>query len=156
MHTFRFACIFVCSVFVSLPALAINKCELNGKISYSEAPCPAGKATVLASPPAPDESDVAQAKARAAKDARALQKIEVEKTKQEKAELAANKAAARNAAKQAQQQKKCEQLAQKKRWADEDAAKAEQKNQSKARNKASRIAEQMALECKDANSSALM
>ncbi len=156
MRTSRFVIALVCSGFVSVPALAINKCEIDGKVSYTEAPCPAGKTTVLASVPAPNASAVAQAKAIAGKDARALQKIEAEKAKQDKADLAANKAAARNAAKQAKQQKKCAQLAQKKRWADEDAAKAGPKNQTTARSKASRAAEKMELECKDASSSSLM
>ncbi len=149
--------LFVClsTLIVSVPALAINKCEADGKISYSEAPCPSGKATVLASAPSPTAADVAQAKTIAAKEARTLKKIEAEKAKQEKLDANASKAAAKNSAKQAKQEKKCAQLAQKKRWADEALASASPKNQNKARTKAKQAAEKWDMECKNTNSMAL-
>lgn len=142
---------FLASIFLSLaaaPVLAINKCEANGKITYSEAPCSQGKATVIAAPPTPSAADVAAAKKVAASDALTLKKIELEKAKEAKLAARADQANARQAAKNAKRAKACAQLEQKWRWAEQDAAKAAQKNQEKLREKAKRMGEKWALECK--------
>lgn len=130
------------------PAMAINKCEANGKITYSEAPCPQGKATIIQTPAAPSAAEVNAAKRTAASEALALRKIEQENAKQAKLAQRAEQANARQAAKNAQRAKVCAQLELKKRWAEQDAAKAPQKNQAKLNDKAKRLGEKWALECK--------
>ncbi|WP_338848447.1 DUF4124 domain-containing protein [Massilia sp. W12] len=38
---------FAFMLLTALPAMAVNKCEINGKVSYTDAPCPNGKTTTL-------------------------------------------------------------------------------------------------------------
>lgn len=122
--------------------LAVNKCEIDGKISYSDAPCLNGKSHKLAEPSPP--SDAEGAKRQLAQDKLALTRLEKQRYRQEaKDARAQNQAARRGAA----TQKKCARLTLRKKWIDEDVAQTAGKAGAKARTKAKRFNEKYTLEC---------
>jgi len=130
---------------ISLPVLAIHKCESGGKIIYSDVPCLDGKSSDLgAMADSSSASDVDKAKRQNAQEKSKLKQLENARHKREAQEEKQQLPIARAAA---IQKKKCANLAQKKRWGDEDAAKASGKNLDAARLKARRLGEKYTLEC---------
>ncbi|OGB23081.1 MAG: hypothetical protein A3I66_08690 [Burkholderiales bacterium RIFCSPLOWO2_02_FULL_57_36] len=131
---------------LSSPALAINKCESNGKISYSDEPCGNGKASKFEAPP-PDSAmsrDIASARQRAAREKNELKRLESERQRLEAQEDKENQKLARaNASKK----KKCAELALQQKWAEEDASAASGKSAQKIKRTARRKAEKFQLEC---------
>jgi len=127
---------------VAALAGAVYKCTVDGKISYSDAPCAAGASVVLEAPAAPAADPAAGAALRhQQKQADALQKSRLKREEREERD------AARAAKDAAVQRKKCDQLRLKKRWADEDARRATGSATEAARLRAHRAGEAMSLEC---------
>ncbi len=121
---------------------AVYKCTVDGKITYSDAPCAAGASVVLETPAAPAaDPAVNAALRRQQKQADTLQKARLKREQQDDRE------AARDAKAAATQRKKCDQLRLKKRWADEDARRASGQATEAARLRAHRAGEAMSLEC---------
>jgi hypothetical protein len=126
-------------------ASALYKCESGGKVTYSNEACKEGKSTAL------DNADSAvqgkeseKAAKRLAQDKARLRQIEAERAKREAVE---DKENARIAKARAAQDRKCRTLAMKKKWLEEDAARSQGKSAEAAKRKATRQAEQYALEC---------
>ena len=131
----------LCALAQAATAQTIYKCTVDGKVSYGEQPCAAGKATPLAVPPAPDSTGAVallkQEKARLA----ALQK---ERTALEARDERERQRAARAAASTRQ---KCDRLRLERKWAEEDAVRAAKESVAGARLKAKRQAEALAVQC---------
>lgn len=123
------------------PALAVYKCESNGKASYSDVPCPGGRVIDLGVAP-PD--DVAAARHGLAREKAEADRLEKARHAREAKEEKAKKRIARA---QAIKQKKCATLALHKKWADEDARAATGKSVLKIRRKARHADERYQQEC---------
>jgi len=124
------------------PSFAIYKCESGGKVIYSDAACINGKALQIdAAPPA----DADAALRRAAQEKRQAEQLERSRQKRAASEDKEHKRAARA---EAAQQKKCDTLARRQKWADEDAASASGRKLEAARRKARRAAEEYLAECR--------
>lgn len=126
----------------SMPALAIYKCESAGSVTYSQTPCPGGKLMDIVDQP--NEADAAKSRQQTEKEKKELARLENARHKSEAAEQRAKLQAARAAA---ARDRKCASMAQRKNWAQEDAAKASGKSADKAKLKARRMAEKYQLEC---------
>ena len=129
---------------VALPAAAqtVNKCTVDGKVTYSQQPCERGQAGVVAVPEAPvpnpaAKSDLARQQNEAAKLEKARHKREAQ---QEREDAAASRAAG-------VRQRKCAKLKQDQKWAEEDARGATLQNTERTRIKAKRAADRYNLEC---------
>ncbi|RJG00740.1 DUF4124 domain-containing protein [Noviherbaspirillum sedimenti] len=127
-----------------LPALAIYKCETGGAVSYRDTPCPGGKSSTIDTAhntvgPEPQSADPALER----------QKMELQQLEQtrHRREARDDKAAQKAAKARAARQKKCDGLAQRQKWREEDASMAVGKTAEKARLKARRMAEAYQLEC---------
>jgi hypothetical protein len=127
---------------VANPAFAIYKCEANGAITYSDAPCPGGKQLDI---PGAEQPDAANAKQRAMRDKQALARLENERRKQE---LQDEKDRKKSARARAALEHKCATLDRRRKWAVEDAASATGKSADKAKRKARRAEELFEAECK--------
>lgn len=126
----------------SAPALALYKCESDGKISYSDLPCTKGRTLdTLEASAAAGPSDSQQ---RLAADKAEAFRLEQARHKREDKEERAQRQAARAAA---SRHKKCQSLALTQRWAQEDARLAAGKSAEKARIKARRSTEKYELSC---------
>ncbi|HEX2531964.1 MAG TPA: hypothetical protein VHK70_10940 [Burkholderiaceae bacterium] len=133
------------SLCLAAPALAIHKCEAAGKVTYSDAPCPTGTITDLGNM----DGGVPATEAERAGRQAAQEKLEAdhlaqERHRREASEYKERQAAARRAA---AERKKCASLAQRRKWSEEDAARAAGKSLETARRKARHMAEKYELEC---------
>ncbi len=138
------AVVALCAATLAAQAQTVHKCTLDGKVSYSDQPCPAGAgaAAVLDVPSAPAaDPDAIKAVRQQKKQADSLEKSRLKR--QEKDEREDAKAAQAAAV----QRKKCGKLKLNKQWADEDARHATGAAVEAARLKARRAGEAMALEC---------
>lgn len=124
-------------------AQSVYKCTVDGRVSYSDVPCPAGAQTATLDAPAAPKADPAAARdlKRQQKQASALEK---ERLKQQERD---ERDSARAAQIAGVQRKKCDKLKLNKRWADEDARRASGQASEAARLRAHRAGEAMALEC---------
>jgi len=131
----------MCALVQAAAAQTIYKCTADGKVSYGEQPCAAGKSTELALPPAPSRKEAAEALARDKARLAALQKgrASAEAREERERERSARAAAATR--------QKCERLRLQVKWADEDAARAGKQAATAARLKARRQAEALAVQC---------
>jgi hypothetical protein len=126
-----------------LPALAIYKCEANGKVSYSDVPCRGAQLlnmsedsqTMLATQTAQQQLAQQKAQLKQLQSARHQRETREEKEQQKTARLAAA------------HEKKCKAMALRVKWSQEDAASANSRSQEKAKLKARRMTEQYKLEC---------
>lgn len=125
----------------SMPATALSKCESGGKVIYTDQPCATGKTVKYDTPTA---NDRLAAERRLTADKRELQRIETERYREE---AKVERSHARIVKAAAAGKKKCNALARRKRWADEDAASSAGKAADKARRKARRADEQFQEEC---------
>ncbi len=138
-----------CAVLLCVAALAahgqgVNKCTVDGKVSYSDMPCPANAASAatLAVPSAPAADPAAAGDlARQRKEAAKLEKARHQREDQDA--RVADKAAQAAAA----QHKRCGKLKLNKQWADEDVARAALPNLDNAKLRAKRAGDTLALEC---------
>jgi hypothetical protein len=133
-------------VSISAPALAIYKCESNGKVTYSDEACRGGKVIELPEPTGKTllSSDAASARRQVAHEKSEVKRLENERHKREAAE---DKQQQRVARLHAVKQKKCASLAMRQKWSEEDAAAAIGKSAGKAKRRARRKAEQYENEC---------
>jgi len=128
-------------------AQTIHKCTVDGKITYSESPCPAGaaSATELAVPaaPVPDPSSAAEL-ARQKQQAADLEKERLKREARQDRELekSAHSIRAVNA-----HAKKCAKLKSDKVAAEEEGKTVTIQNEGRARARIRRAAEAYALEC---------
>jgi hypothetical protein len=131
----------MCALVQAAGAQTIYKCTTDGKVSYGEHPCAAGKATELAVPPAPSGEQAAAALARDKARLAALQKERaVVNTREERERERSARAAAAT-------RQKCDRLRLQVKWADEDAARAGKEAAAATRLKARRQAEALAVQC---------
>lgn len=130
---------------LALPAAAlaqVHKCTVDGKVTYSQAPCERGQAAVIAVPDAPPPDPGAKADlARQKGEAKLMEK---ERLKREAHQQREDEAAHRVAVKR---RDKCQKLRQDQKWAEEDARGALIQNSERAQVKARRVAERYKLEC---------
>ena len=123
------------------PVFAIYKCEADGKIAYSDAPCAGGKLLDL---PAPAVTTSPEDKRRLSQEKSTLKRLEKERHRREAKEqselLSANRASATR-------QKKCDTLARRQKRAAEDVSRSTGKANEKAKFKARRITEDYEAEC---------
>lgn len=131
----------LCVLAQAAGAQTVYKCTVDGKVSYGEQPCTTGKTTELAVPPAPDSTAAAallkeeKAKLAALQKERARVDAGEERERQRTARAAATTRA------------KCERLRLQVKWAEEDAARADKQTSERARLKARRQAEELAVQC---------
>jgi hypothetical protein len=123
-------------------AQTVHKCTVDGKVTYTEQPCQAGTAAVIAVPEAPAANPEAAAELkRMRKEANTLER---ERHKREALDDRAQQQAARAA--QARN-KQCAKLRLEKKWADDDVRGALVHNLDRAKTRAQRAADRLALEC---------
>jgi hypothetical protein len=122
----------LCALVQAAGAQTIYKCTTNGKVSYGEQPCAAGKTTQLAVSPAPSGEQAAAA---------------LERDKARLAALQKERAAVLSGAPIPSMRQKCDRLRLQVKWADEDAARAGKEAATAARLKARRQAEALAVQC---------
>lgn len=123
-------------------AQTVHKCTVDGKVTYTEQPCQSGTASVIAVPDAPPPNPEAAADLkRMRKEASTLER---ERHKREAAHDRAQQQAARAAQARSKQ---CAKLRLEKKWADEDVRGATVHNLDRAKIKAQRAADRLALEC---------
>lgn len=134
--------LFLLLAFFSAPALAIYKCEIDGRVVYRDSPCAGGKELNIDAASATTGSGSAQQQL--ARDKAKATRLESERHRREVREVREQNLAARKAA---ARQKKCDSLALRTKWAEDDAIKASGKAAERARIKARRAAEKQALEC---------
>lgn len=126
------------------PALAIYKCESNGKITYSDEACRGGKILELNDPGKTPASDLSNAQQQIAREKDELKRLENQRHKRDaKEEKEQQKIGRINAARQ----KKCASLALRSKWSSEDAAAASGRSADKTRRNARRATERYAAEC---------
>jgi len=136
--------VLLCAAALAAQAQSVHKCTADGKVSYSDKPCPsaAASATTLTVPAAPPADPAAAADlARQKKQAAALEKARHRREDQD--DRAAEKAAQAAAV----QRKKCGKLKLNKQWADEDVRSASVAKLDSAKLRAKRAGETLALEC---------
>lgn len=138
-------------------AQGVYKCDAGGKLSYADRPCTEGVSTRLP-PPAvgvdlPDKSAVATRDARTLVEFDKLRLAREDKLAREKAREQAREDARTERSRQQRaraalaHRKTCDKLRLRRKWAEEDLARAGGKAQEAARRKARRQAEAMAVEC---------
>jgi hypothetical protein len=125
-------------------AQPVYKCTQGGKTTYADRPCAAGKSALL---PTPAGVSPEGAETVATRDARTLLELEQLRIAREKEQRRADKADARTARTAAAHRKQCERLHQRKRWADEDAARLTGRGRVAAQRRSKRAQEALALEC---------
>lgn len=128
-----------------LSASPVYKCTAGGKTTYSDRPCAAGPSTVLPPPAAGIRPEGAESVA--TQDSRTLLELEKMRMQREKEDALAARSQARTAKTLAAKRKQCDRLALRRKWADEDLARAQGKARDPARVKARRAAETLAIEC---------
>jgi hypothetical protein len=129
-------------------ALALNKCDSGGKITYTGAPCPSGsKATVVDTADPVTPADSATARQRAAQERIELKRMQGEQAKSAIADARHRKHSRAETKSSLRHQQKCGSLQLRKKWAEEDVARAPLKSRQKAETRARRVAEKFALEC---------
>ncbi|NNG25431.1 DUF4124 domain-containing protein [Telluria aromaticivorans] len=134
----------ICLLAGAASAATIYKCTEGGKVSYNDRPCGA-TAVVLAAPSAPgDPAATAEAVERIARERALLQGIEKERAA--RAEQQAGEAE-RSQRAAALERRRCDKLRLQRKWADEDIARAGRDEAERARLKARRQGEALAVEC---------
>lgn len=134
---------------LSTPALAIYKCESNGKLTYSDVPCHAGKALPLGTSIQDKISatEVDAATQRAADQKKELDRVEKERRQVDALDAREQKERQKLAKADAAQKRKCAALALRQKWSDEDAAAATGRSAEKSKRAARRQAEKYQMEC---------
>ncbi|MES2347334.1 MAG: DUF4124 domain-containing protein [Pseudomonadota bacterium] len=134
----------LCAASLTAHAQDVHKCTVDGKVSYSDVPCPAGaaSATTLQVPAAPAvDPAAARDLARQGKEAAALEKARHQREDKDAREADKSAQAA------AVQRKRCGKLKLNKRWADDDVLRATAVNLDNAKLRAKHAGDTLALEC---------
>jgi response regulator RpfG family c-di-GMP phosphodiesterase len=123
------------------------RCDTQGKVTYSDVACDGALALPAADlrAPATIKAEQDEALRQAAANKVQVQRLEAARNKVEHAE---RKERLHASAIASARQRKCETLAQRRKWANEDASAASGRHAEKASRKARRVAEQYELECK--------
>jgi hypothetical protein len=123
-------------------AQTVHKCTVDGKVTYTEQPCQAGAASVIAVPdaPPPDPAAAADLK-RMQKEARTLER------ERHRREAAEDRALQQEAAAARARHKQCAKLKLEKKWADDEVRGALVQNLDRAKARARQAADRLALEC---------
>jgi len=140
MHTLLSTLAMLALLLFSSPAMAIYKCESDGKTTYSDVPCGAGMREIDADAPPPD----AEAQRRAQQEKAALQRMEATRSRQQAAD---EKERQRALKKRQARQKQCSELALRLKWAREDAEQTYGRSRDKALRNARRAEERYDLRC---------
>ncbi len=118
------------------------KCQLDGKLSYTDAPCPRGVPLAVApAPPARSEADDA---AQLRRQQLLVSQLARERHKREDKEERVQQREQRSAA---SRQRACAKLRLHKKWADDDLRRATPRKSAALTRKAQRSAEALALSC---------
>lgn len=139
--------LFALMTFLVYPALAhaVYKCEVQGKILYSDGPCADGKVTAIDTTSSQVSETLANEGAQRSRHERdTLKHLQSSRQKDEAAE---DKARQKRVRAQEALQKKCRSLAMKLKWSEEDVAEASGKSAEKARRTAQRHREKYHAEC---------
>lgn len=130
---------------ISLPALAVYKCEVDGKVTYSDAHCTSGKSVDLGEQaPTSTAADIAKANEQNAQEKSKLKQLETARHRREaKEEKQQRKIANATAIKR----KKCASLELKRKWSHEEMANASGKKRERAQRNARHTEEKYLLEC---------
>lgn len=131
----------LCLACAGAHAHTVYRCSIDGKTSYSDTPCASGTSTALETPAAPSAASPAPDLARMKAESATLEK------QRHAREAKDERAQGRDAARAAARRQQCDKLRLNKKWAEEDAAHATGQAVARARVKARRMAEQLALEC---------
>ncbi|HZW14233.1 MAG TPA: DUF4124 domain-containing protein [Noviherbaspirillum sp.] len=126
----------------AIPSFAIYKCESGGKIVYSDTACNGGTEMHINTTPSPDAEAALR---RAAQEKRQAERLESARLKREASEAKEQKRVARE---EATKRKRCDTLARRQKWAEEDAASVAGTKVEAARRKARRAAEEYQAECR--------
>jgi hypothetical protein len=140
----KYSLILITALILPAAAQTVHKCTVDGKVSYSQMPCPAGAASAseLAVPAAPAPDPAAGADlARQKKQAAALEQERL------KREHKLDREYARDADTARAHNKKCARLKLDKAAAAEDAKGVTVQNEARARARAKRAADNLTLEC---------
>lgn len=131
---------------LSAAAAAAYKCEAGGKTTYSETPCPGGKTVDLNDNDAMHAAspETVQAQRQLAAEKKKVHQLETARHQREAKEARRQQSAARTDARKKQ---KCAALELRKKWSEEDLARATGKNTEKAKLRTRRMHEKYALEC---------
>lgn len=130
---------------LSQPAFAIYKCNNGEKISYRDTPCTDGKGTDITDQVQDKRSTAAtETMRRTSQQKQEAERLAAERHKREAQDDKARRIVARSTALKA---KKCASLAQRVKWANEDAASASGKAAEKAKRKARRITDSYQVQC---------
>lgn len=131
---------------LSAPAMAINKCVSDGKVTYSDEPCRNGKAIKFEASPGNDplSADTANARQQAMREKNELKRLEGDRRQREAKEDKERQQLARA---DAAKKKKCAELALQQKWAEEDAKGVSGKSADKFKRNAGRKAEKFQMEC---------
>jgi len=138
-------CLAACAAYARQGPQTVLRCAQDGKVSYTDQPCPRGaQSTELTVPPAP-APDAANASdlARQAALAEQMRRQREKRNQQEEREEQRATHAARL------QRQKCQRLQLAQRWATEDASPAPVAQRDAAQLKARRAGQSLALECPD-------
>jgi len=119
----------------------IYKCKEGGTVSYHDRPCGQG---AVALPVQPASGPAPEALQRHARERAMLQEIEAARAAREEQSMR-EEARAQKAA--AALKRRCDKLRLQRKWADEDLARAGRDEAERARTKARRQAESLAVEC---------
>ncbi|MBC3870098.1 DUF4124 domain-containing protein [Undibacterium oligocarboniphilum] len=125
----------------------VYRCEQQGKIQYSQTPCPSGQTGQVLHqplPPAPSESEKAQATGIANQEKAAANKLEKDQhTREQKQERELRQLSAQRE----KQKKQCDRAQLQVKWAKEDVHQAQPKAEARAKQKLKRANEKAALAC---------
>lgn len=135
-HALTVAFLLSCST----PALAVYKCAEDGKVSYSDTPCAGGRQLDISIPAV----DATSARQQFAHEKNELKRLENDRHKREAIE---EKEQLRVARAMASRKKKCDALARRVKWAEEDSRLAQGRSTEKAKRRAHRLTEQYDGEC---------
>lgn len=129
---------------MSAPSWAIYKCEFAGKLAYSDLPCKVGLMKELPIASAPTDQENAQQ--RLAQDKEKLADFEAQRHRQQAID---ERKQQKELKARTVRDKKCAELSQRLKWANEDFASASLKSRDKAQLKAQRAREKFQLSCQD-------
>lgn len=138
----RYFFLILALLYSSAQAGTIYRCKVEGKIVYAASCSSGGQQVKVWHGPGAD--DVLDARRQVTREKKTLSKLEKQQRKQEVREENARRIRARKIAKK---NKTCARLAQRMKWAQEDASRASYKSEARTRSKARRATEKYELEC---------
>lgn len=127
----------------AMPSFAIYKCESGGSVVYSDTACDGGKTMNIDTAPSVNAD---AARRQAAQEKQQAERLEKARLKRDAIDEKEKKRAARE---EATHRKRCDKLARRQKWAEEDAASVAGTKVEAARRKARRAAEEYLAECRN-------